>query len=130
MRNIWEYMQKVNPYARHHIIAIVRSMSKGYTHCELQAQPEDVVALRELGLTVIVERGTLCKVHWGKTGFENNDPGYIPTAAEKRVAEQKAKRKAKPKKEPSDDAVWLQYARTITGDDVVQNKHGIGRVVK
>lgn len=129
MDKIWAYMQNSNAYERHHIIAIVRAMAKGYVHVDLQLTGGATHKLQALGLTIVKLQGATHRVAWGDIGFENDDAGYIPSQNE---LHQNPKRKksnvVKAYERKSEEAAWLRYTESLGLSG--ENKNGIGRVEK
>lgn len=127
MDKIWEYMRTSGAYERHHIIAIVRTMAKGYVHVDITMSEEIVVKLQALGLTVVQIQGALHRVAWGDIGFENDDAGHTPSENEKNQKPKRKKTKiVKVYEEKSEVAAWQQYIKSMGVNS--ENKHGIGRV--
>ena len=129
MDKVWTYMQKSNAYERHHIIAIVRAMAKGYVHADLQLTDGVVHKLQALGLTVVKLQGATHRVAWGDTGFENDDAGYIPSRNELHQKPKRTKSNVvKAYERKSEEAAWQSYIESLGLSG--QNKNGIGRVGK
>lgn len=127
MDKIWTYMQSSGAYERHHIIAIVRTMAKGYVHVDLQMTDDVVHKLQMLGLTVVKIQGALHRVAWADVGFENDDAGYMPGENEKNQKPKRKKTKiVKAYEKKSEVAAWQQYIKSMGVNS--ENKHGIGRV--
>ena len=109
MNKIWEHIKTSSHHERNYIIAIVRTMAKGYTNMEATMSDKVADDLRGLGLTVERVKGTSHNVIWGDVGEECHDKDHcVPKASGRNASD------------------WDKYIKSmgVSGE----NKHGIGRV--